>query len=517
VPSSLSGVLACISLLFLRGLFLPAAASAAEILRYEVTDLKVDGVVTGVIPGDLNGDGRCDVLVLHTAGDIQRPEHYISVFFQWEDRSFSTAADQSWKADGLAQAVALEAVPPNEPSNILYLRRDGVFRHVFSGGRFDQEGEILIEHGTLFVSSESERLLPLESFSELDGEGNSRITLPGVGWIIRYLRTAAGHYEAVDSVYYRLKSRMLHRLDEFQSDGTLSVRQILSIPHVATGSLRPDRERDLILLYSGKMEGFFRGENGFSADPDLTIEYDLAAKTPGEAGSALVQPALYDINGDGYADVVVTKQVGEGLSGFKTTLDIYFGPLAYGKGKGPVQRLVFEDTISYAILFEDLDGDGFLEMAIPTIKVGVFDLIRILTTQTLKVRIDIYHLGEDGLYSEEPRYIHEIKADLDFGGGGTGEVVGELINANGDDLKDLVVSLKPDRLSVVLGKGGSGPRFFERDPAVELQTIRGVEIETADLTGNGLDDLIATFGTSSEGVGLIKLYLNRAGARPASE
>ena len=503
--------------LILSSFLLPARTSAEEILRYEITDLKVDGVVTGVLPGDLNGDGRRDILVLHSAGDILRVDHYISVFYQWKDQSFSTAADQSWKVDSLAQAVALEPVPPDESADIFYLRRDGVFRYTCSGGRFDSLGEALIARPTLFVASESERLLPLESFGELDRQGKSWINLPGVGSVVQYVRKAPGHYEAVDSVSYRLKSRMLSGMYDLKSEGTMNVRQVLSIPRIATGSLRADSGQDLILLYTGELEGYFRGESGFALHPDLVMEYDLAAGAQRGEGNTIIQPVLQDLNGDGYSDVVITKQEGEGLSGFKTTLDIYFGPLAGGKGSYPAQRSVFEDSFSYAIIFDDLDGDGLLEMAIPTIKVGVFDLIRILTTQTLKVKIEIYKLGVNGLYPEMPRYIHEIKAGLDFGGGGTGEVVGELVNANGDHLKDLVVSLKPDRLSIVLGKGGSGPRFFERKPAVELQTIKGVEIESADLTGNGLDDLIATFGTSGEGVGVIRLYLNHAGTHPASE
>jgi hypothetical protein len=482
-------------------------------LHFDIADLKVEGVVVGVLPGDLNSDGRIDLLVLHRTGAVLSVKCHLSIFYQWEDGSFSTAADQSWEADSLAQAVALEPGIGESPSRILYLRRDGVYGYEYRSddGGFQLGADPIIDHDTFFVSGYAERLVAIETLCDIDSRGARRITLPDIDRIILYTESDSGRYVPVDSISYSLKTRITPQPDNLVGEGTQRLRQTLTMPRISRGSIGRNGESDFVIMYEGWMEGYLLDEGGFSDQPDVRFDYDLAEDISSQNNGYILRPTLHDLSGNGYSDLIVTRQESQGLSGFKTVLDIYLGPLLGIDGRNPSQRMIFEDALSFFISFIDLEGDGSLEVAVPVVKLGIFDIIRILTTRTLKVTVDIYKMGEDGLYGQKPHYVHEIKAGLDLNAGGSGEVIGKVVNLNGDMLKDLVISLKPDRLSLFLGKGGGSPRFFERKESLNLESFPNVEVKALDLTSNGLDDLIATFQNDSKGGSIVRLYMNRTG------
>ncbi|GEM_PF-4514399 len=478
-------------------------------LQFDINDLKVEGVVTGVLTGDLDGDGRIDILVMHKSGMLLDVRQYLSVFYQWENGIFSTAADLSWETDSLVEGIALETAAGGGPSPILYLRKDGVIRYEIGDEAVDENPRRIIDHRTFFVSGNAERLTPVESFCEPDSAGVRWITLPAIERIVMFKETGAGMYEPVDSIGYRLKTRVTTLEDDYVANGAQRLRQTLTMPTISRASLRGRTGRDFIIMYEGSVEGYLWDDGGFSPSPDVGFDYNLAMDIASQNDGYLVRPALHDLNGDGYSDLVVMRQESEGLSGFKTVLDFYYGPLTGPEGGVPSQQMVFDDAISFFISFIDLEDDGDLELAVPVVKLGIFDIIRILTTRSIKVTVDVYKLGEDGLYGRSPRYVHEIKAGLDLKAGGSGEIIGKVVNLNGDRFKDLIISLKPDRLSLFLGEGGSDTRFFEKRQSTTLECFPDVEIKAIDLTENNLDDLIATFGNDKKGAGLVRLFINR--------
>jgi hypothetical protein len=501
--------------LFLSLLFvLPAAVpsgpgrAAERSLSFESIDLRVNGVVDGVMPGDLDGDGRKDLLVLHSGSELYRSTRFLSVFYQWEGDSFSSAPDQTWAADSLGQAVDVDEAGDGRSASILYLRRDGLWKYTRVGGRFREEGEQVAAHRSFFVSRRNERLLPFEGLVESDRQGRQWITLPGTDGIILFEDSGNGSWVPFDSLAYDLTTSIstgeVHEVPE----GMMGLRQEISLPWIARGRLGPGGEGDLFLLYDDRMKAYEFSPEGFDGAGGLLLAYDLAKDLRKEASYFLLRPAVLDLDGDGFSDLVVTRQVGRGIGGYTTTLDLYRGPLEGRSADAPTQRVILEDAMSYFISFDDVDGDGDMELAVPIVKLGLFDIVRILTTKSLKVTVRIFRLDENGLFETAPYWLHEIQADIDFKGG-AGEVVGKIMNANGDADKDLAITLEPRKLSVFTGNSRSVPRFFSRKPGIEIDTYADVDLEAIDITGDGLDELIATFGTSMPGAGIVRLYMNR--------
>lgn len=477
-------------------------------LSFAPLDLRVSGRVDGVLPADLDGDGRKDLLVLHSGSELFGSRLFLSIFYQWDESTFSSAADQTWEADSLALAVGLGEAGEGHAASILYLRRDGLWRHAWRDGKFVEQGERIAAHRTFFVSRKSEHLVPLPNLFSRDAEGTGWITLPGIECVVLYRQAGDGSWAPFDSVAYDLRSVITTREANEGNEETVSMRQTLTMPWVSRGSLGGRGAGDFFLLYEERMEAYGLSPEGFGERAEVLLEYDIAKGLKEEKTSFLLRPWLLDMGNDGISDLAVARQEGTGIGSYRTTLDVYLGPLAGRKGNAPSQRVTFEDAMSYFMSFEDLDGDGRMELIVPVVRLGIFDLVRILTTKTLKVTLDMYRLDEDGFYEAEPHWVHQIRADIDFKEGG-GEVVGKLINADGDSDRDLAVTLEPRKLSVFLGESRSVPRFFEREPSVEIDTYSDVEIEASDLTGDGKDELIATFGTSVPGMGIVRIYLNR--------
>jgi hypothetical protein len=358
------------------------------------------------------------------------------------------------------------------------------------------------------VSRRNERLLPFEGLVESDRQGRQWITLPGTDGIILFEDSGNGSWVPFDSLAYDLTTSIstgeVHEVPE----GMMGLRQEISLPWIARGRLGPGGEGDLFLLYDDRMKAYEFSPEGFDGAEGLLLAYDLAKDLRKEASYFLLRPAVLDFDGDGFSDLVVTRQEGRGIGGYTTTLDLYRGPLAGRSADAPTQRVILEDAMSYFISFDDVDGDGDMELAVPIVKLGLFDIVRILTTKSLKVTVRIFRLDENGLFETAPYWLHEIQADIDFKGG-AGEVVGKIMNANGDADKDLAITLEPRKLSVFTGNSRSVPRFFSRKPGIEIDTYADVDLEAIDITGDGLDELIATFGTSVPGAGIVRLYMNR--------
>lgn len=171
-------------------------------------------------------------------------------------------------------------------------------------------------------------------------------------------------------------------------------------------------------------------------------------------------PSLIDFTGDGRSDLVVSNREEDGWNAFES-------PPKAGD-PWPKRRKGFPDDLFYGGQdAADLDGDGDLDLILTSHKHGV------------KVYMNDGAMGwtDAGHYIDAPSMLLDIV----------------VANLDGDDQADLVgIGHFNGGLNMYLG-GGEG-RFARLAQSTDLigdDRAFGMQVEVADLDGDGLDDVVA--------------------------
>jgi hypothetical protein len=197
----------------------------------------------------------------------------------------------------------------------------------------------------------------------------------------------------------------------------------------------------------------------------------LRIRTPEEqrTGAASVSAALEDFDGDGLADLALTKVSG-GLTDMKTEIRLFRGEKGGGFATPPRQRFETEGFGAFSE-YEDIDGDGQVEMVQPRAEVSILGLTKILLSSSVSLDVLIRERSADGdrFFDPEPVQILETSFGLDFsqpsGLLGAVPVFGHDFDADGRP--DALLSKGRDEMG--LHRGQAGEVIFEDDAPYAIE------------------------------------------------
>lgn len=205
--------------------------------------------------------------------------------------------------------------------------------------------------------------------------------------------------------------------------------------------------------------------------------------------STALRLQVRDLDGDGRADLVVSRAVG-------TLLHSHSGTEVYrNRGDGvrlpaPPDAQITLDAGLAEVELEDLDGDGRVELVEGSIAFGVMQVVRVLTTRRAEIQLRVYQLGAPGIAGAALTWQSGLSLALDFEQGRTAGLL-PLVSGdwNGDGRKDLLVGPDRDTLAVYLGEATPRGPGFGSAPVEQRAPVAGNAL-VADLDGDGLDDLV---------------------------
>ncbi len=220
----------------------------------------------------------------------------------------------------------------------------------------------------------------------------------------------------------------------------------------------------------------------------------------GKKTQRTVLHSIRDLNGDRVADLVTLTLAGRSITRQRSVFDVRFGaPTPEGtvfardvsmpiqpKGKaGGMQPWGYASQI-----FEDLDGDGQVDILFKDVAVGIGGMMRALVGNSVPINLEFYRM-EDGVYPDEPTTKIKIRDFAPFAGLGNVFFPAVLLgDVNGDGRSDLVVGKRPKELHVFLGV--SGPDLFEPRPRKVAVALPHDERNSwlVDLNKDGKQDVL---------------------------
>ena len=273
----------------------------------------------------------------------------------------------------------------------------------------------------------------------------------------------------------------------------------MSWPTFELGDDDGDGRRVLFVADRYQLRVFRAGPEGLPHEPSRVVSFlPFSAEEERRHLASTQLVFVSDLDGDGRADLVVHRMVGE-LARSRSTTTVHLNPGTGADPLAPPAARLERSGGNSALRVADVDGDGRPELLEAYVGFGVVQAIRMLTLQRAELGLSVLTLPVDGSLAPKQTWSDSVSFPFDFS---TTRVRGVLpfIDAdwNGDGRPDLCWSDGGNRLRFRLGEPrGTGPGFGAIVASVPL-SLSG-DLVAADLDGDGLPDFVAVDPLDGEG------------------
>jgi hypothetical protein len=342
-----------------------------------------------------------------------------------------------------------------------------------------------------------------------NGDGKDDVAVASFQGLSIYSRGADGAYSSGGMVLIELDTELNRVRTPGSDDKTVGIAVSYTFPNIQLLDYNNDGLRDLIASTEDRVIVHLQQPDGtYETTATTNHLFDVLTQQEKLEGIAEIETLVEDLNLDGYADAVVTKQTAKGLTNFRGVVSIYWGG-PDGLGDEPDQLIISEGTASASARFLDVNGDDRKDLVLPSIKFSIAAIIRILVTRSIKVYFNIFLLNDDDRLSERPDFTKEVKFKIDFSGESDEQAMDLEGDYNGDKRTDFVFATGKNELSVYLGEGAGKNRLFSKKPATRVGADAYGELQSHDLNDDGFFDMIIYYPESKKLKGTLEVLVNR--------
>ncbi len=487
---------------------------------FRVHDLRVDGDVGYYLAEDLNEDGLRDLTVFHTKGEAGHRERWLSIFYQTA-AGFPSGPQRSFRVDPRAVVLDIGDVLPAHGKEIAFLARDGLYACAPENSPFSPslplgergpggEGSKILDAPSIFQVPSPSSLAAFDFILDLNGDGVEEVLIPQLDRCAIYAKgpdgllrlTGAVETGLIPSIWAPSAGRLAVGLGVYAG---------LNTPRFLTVDFNGDRRPDLLTVYADSLCAFLQRPDGsFSGPPDrvINVRFDrIAAGTEnirtgqeGDRDERTILTKITDLNGDGRIDLVVLRTSHKkGIFNSETQVQVYYGRRADAQSLFPQSpdQAIKGSGVQVLTDVVDFDGDGRLDLFIPTVKAGLTQIIQMLITRTVDVEGSLYLMGKDGRYPSSPSYKRSFTVNFDFKSHYE-EPVYQAEDLNGDGRLDILTSAEAAELQ---GFYGHPARVFGKRPDLYFRVKlprNGQRVRAMPLNADGRADVVITYEKQDE-------------------
>jgi hypothetical protein len=478
-------------------------AVAAAQPRFRVEPLVVEGEVVSVTATDLDGDGKKDLLAVYTTGLPPYQKRFFAVF--WNRKGVFAPRPDLVMPVSDEEACAFDVGPTSTVADeLLVITPRGVQAQSFAG-RVVQAKRVLLEHPTLFHQPIEGQLPRVRIVQDLAAPGSHDIVLPALGSLAVYRRTGPVYEKTAELEIDMEVSGFAPRNPGRSEVAPFEVRYGFPAIHLADAT--GHRLLDIVATQEDRI-AVYRQQPGlaFHPQPDFTRDFSVRSAADHRERESSVAVLVADLDGDGVADLVVRKQVLQGISSASATSYVYFGHAGGGYDQKPAQILESEGIGLLQPQLIDLTSDGRPDLIVPETSFGVFALIRMLTAKTARVNFQVFPFERaKRRFAEQPTFERALSFRVPVAGGVDLQAISLEADVTGDKRPDLVFGSAEDELSIYPGLGNGE---FAAEAVEVVPVLATAQLEAVDLDGKGRADLLLHYPQTRGHRGEIVVLVN---------
>ena len=459
---------------------------------FSVQSLNVGGSMLAVIPTNLDGRGWFEIVVVSKTGDYPKEKRWISIFGAEASARYPETARQRWEVDPAAAIVDVGDIAPDPGEEIFYLTGHGIRYYPRNkDGNFSTTPRNLLSFPTITVFPAVGSLPRGRLFGDWKRNGRKMLLLPQFDSLVFFDRNGTGAWQNTRKV--TLVPRTFLSSDQVD-DGAFrdfSLHAQFSLPRIFVEDFNGDGFADLLLTEQVSITVHLHQSDGhFAPNPSDTIV--LPVRPSGKNGdtslSFLLTPV--DVNGDNFADVILTLTRGTGK--FLEREIVIFIFLNRQNPDNPFSaqpdQTITVEGITPGVNIGDVNGDGRKDLLFSSIRVGFWNIVKNLISKQVDLNTSIYLLQSDNRYPTRPDFQQKNSYRIDLTHGirfhGTWPTLGG--DFTGDGHRDLLIAR--DEKITLYPKNQDGNLFSK--PLTQSGVFTSPHMHIVDLNGDGRDDIL---------------------------
>jgi hypothetical protein len=467
-------------------------------------DLRVNGSIITVITADLRGHRRQDLIVISRTGTFPKEARWVSVFWHQAGGRFNPHPDLVWEMDPEATVIDVGVLGSvSDHKSIVYLTGSEVRAYQLTG-RGPPTPTTLLEIPTLTVFPEPVDLPILPLIHDWKGTGQPWLGIPQFGQLMLYPMAQAGPQGPGEPVKLYQPTLLFGGEREHRLIRDYALQLIYRLPQLVVRDFNGDGRADLIAAWQDHVAVYVQDATGrFPQEPSQTFYFNMRTELEGTLRLVQISPLIEDLNGDGRADVILTKMIGR-ITDRRLVTSVYLNRA----GSLPAQPdvSVEHDGFATTLLAKDLNGDGRRDLVVPLVRIGVRNLISNLLTNRVDVSLLTHLYRDEGIFAGVPDWTRSFTYQIDMSDGVVLQGIWPNVEGDfdGDGKPDLLVA-GDDEVTVYLATPGT---LFARDPAARLPIKTSSRVIVRDLTDDRRADIVMWYDRSSEWKGVVKVLIN---------
>jgi hypothetical protein len=467
-------------------------------------DLRVDGAVITAIPVNLRSPRHKDLVVISSTGTFPKEVRWGSVFWQQEGGRFNPHPDLVWELDPEATVIDVGVLSSERRhKSLVYLTSSEVRAYDLTGTTRPMP-TTLLKIPTITVSPEPADLPLLPLISDWKGTGQPWLGVPQFGRLMLYPIGSGGLQGPGEAISFPQPTLLFGAEREHRLIRDYSLQLIYRLPQFFVRDFNGDAHADLIAAWQDHVAVYLQDAAGrFPHEPSQTFDFNVRTEQEATRRSVFVSPLIEDLDGDGRADLLLSKLTGR-LTDRRIITSVYLNRSGKLSARPDVQ--IEHEGFASTLFTKDLNGDNRRELVIPLVKVGVTNIMRNLLSNRAEVSLLAHVYRDRQIYNSTPDWTRSFTYEIDLSDGLILQGVWPNIDGDfdGDGKADLLVAGN-DEIAVYLAVPGG---WFARDPAARIAVKPSSHLIVHDLTDNGQAGIVMWYERSSAWKHVVKVLMN---------